>query len=77
MTDEEAIALAMLMDATPWEYNPQCWYVRSITKPWFETHEVEHWWAHNEGGGQYFWRSREEAAHAVCMFYKLGDYASG
>lgn len=80
MTDEEAIAFAMLVDCTPWRWNSptarQVWYVRAYGKP-ADTHNVEAWWAGQRDrsrGGEYFFRSQAEAARAVCEYFKLGDY---
>lgn len=82
MTDEEAIAYAMLVGYTPWEWNSgytggrEVWYVRPRSIP-TETVSIEAWWAKQKDrshGGEYFFRSQAEAARAVCEYFKLGEF---
>lgn len=81
MTDEEAIAFAMLVDCTPWLWNNvgalrEVWYVRDRHSPILD-HNIERWWAgqHDRSrGGEWFFRSQAEAARAVCEYFKLGDF---
>jgi hypothetical protein len=72
LSDDEAIATAMLHGCEPWRFSEGVWYCRNM----FDVnvvHPVEREIGRRTGGGglRFFFESREELARTYCEYYKL------